>query len=255
MAAYYGVRSVPTMMLVGREGKVVSLRPRGSELDKLLAELIGPPYAPKGKLTYVDLQPKANRKLNEPTLDGREGNDLKELPKGEQTFGGVRFNVGDGLIQLAGTKLVGRPPAVEGIAVNRRFHQLYILHGTQYGTGGDSVKDGTTIGHYLLHYEDGTTEAVPIVYGEDVRNWWNDDGSRPVARGTIAWVGSSAAVTGPMIRLYLTAWENPHSDKTATAVDYVSTNTTPAAPFCVAVTVEEATETPIDGAAADSPSQ
>jgi len=39
------------------------------------------------------------------------------------------------------------------------------------------------------------------------------------------------------IRLYLMAWHNPHPDKTVTHIDFSSTNTTAAAPFCIAMTV------------------
>jgi thiol-disulfide isomerase/thioredoxin len=38
IAGYYGVNSIPQMILVGRDGKVVSLQARGEELNRLLAE-------------------------------------------------------------------------------------------------------------------------------------------------------------------------------------------------------------------------
>jgi thiol-disulfide isomerase/thioredoxin len=43
VANYYGIMGIPTVMLVDKEGKVVSTRARGPELGKLLAELLGPP--------------------------------------------------------------------------------------------------------------------------------------------------------------------------------------------------------------------
>ncbi|MEQ8785396.1 MAG: TlpA disulfide reductase family protein [Pirellulaceae bacterium] len=48
-ANYYGIMSIPQMMLVGRDGKVVSLQARGEELNRLLAELIGPPEKASGE--------------------------------------------------------------------------------------------------------------------------------------------------------------------------------------------------------------
>lgn len=42
MAIHFGVTSIPTVLLVNQEGKVVSLRARGEELEKQLAELLGP---------------------------------------------------------------------------------------------------------------------------------------------------------------------------------------------------------------------
>jgi thiol-disulfide isomerase/thioredoxin len=37
-AGHYGIMGIPTMFLVGREGKVISTRARGAELQRLLAE-------------------------------------------------------------------------------------------------------------------------------------------------------------------------------------------------------------------------
>jgi len=42
LPTYYGIMSIPTVLLVDKQGKVVSLRARGPELGKLLEELLGP---------------------------------------------------------------------------------------------------------------------------------------------------------------------------------------------------------------------
>jgi thiol-disulfide isomerase/thioredoxin len=47
--AYYGINSIPQMILIGRDGKVVSLHARGEELNRLLAEMIGPPGKVSGE--------------------------------------------------------------------------------------------------------------------------------------------------------------------------------------------------------------
>lgn len=43
LANYYGITGIPTAILVDKDGKVVSLRARGSELNRLLLELLGEP--------------------------------------------------------------------------------------------------------------------------------------------------------------------------------------------------------------------
>ncbi|MFG0295810.1 MAG: TlpA family protein disulfide reductase, partial [Maioricimonas sp. JB045] len=43
----YGVSAIPTAILTDQEGKVVSLRAYGEELDRKLEELLGPPTASK----------------------------------------------------------------------------------------------------------------------------------------------------------------------------------------------------------------
>jgi WD40 repeat protein/serine/threonine protein kinase/peroxiredoxin len=236
VATHYGVTTIPAALLVDEKGKVVSLNARGRELDRLLEQLIGPPYAPEGKLTFIDIGSKANQKLSE-QLHNKPDSDLKELPQGEQSFGGVRFNVVDALIQLAGKYVSDRPVKIEGIPVNGKFSKLYIVHGT-----GWSTADGVVIGQYDVHYEDETVETVSVVYGEDVRDWYCAGEMKPLTRGHLAWEGNNVCTRreGKTLRLYLTAWENPWPDKRVVSIDCVSLNT-PAAPFCVAMTVEEMT--------------
>lgn len=203
------------------------------------AELVGPRHHPQGKLVCLDLRQHANRKLAE-KLGTTAGNDLKELPQGEQTFAGVNFRIADSAIQLAGTRLSAAPQTVEGIPVHGRMNRLYILHSCQWGGVQFDVRDGTTIGRYEVRYADGSRATVPVVCGEDVRDWWSHTRDKAVTRGQVAWVGRNAAVgkSNLYLRLYLTAWENPHPEKIVASLDYVSTMTA-AAPFCVAMTAEE----------------
>ena len=42
LATYYGIFTVPQMILVGKDGKVVALNVRGPQLGKKLEELLGP---------------------------------------------------------------------------------------------------------------------------------------------------------------------------------------------------------------------
>jgi hypothetical protein len=207
--------------------------------------------APK-KFTFIDLQPKANHKLADSQGSGREGNDLKEVPTGERTFGGVRFKIGEGYIQLHSKLLQEqKPEAVNDIAVGQKFAKLHILQATAYGNGqvvgqkgeeGDPlyVADGTKIAEYRIRYADGKTETVPVVYGEDVRDWWYSGTPEKVKRGRIAWKGDNplANELKSRLRLYLVTWENPRPDVRVTSIDYVKVGDNPAAPFCVALTME-----------------
>lgn len=88
------------------------------------------------EFTDIDLQPQANQKLADPLGSGRAGNDLAEVPKGEQTFEGVKFKIDDGFLQLNSPLLKEqRAKAIEGIPVGKPFAKLHILHSTAYGNG------------------------------------------------------------------------------------------------------------------------
>ena len=212
----------------------------------LLAAACAAPV-PAEKFHVVDVQSKANQKLTDNLGTGRDGNTLKELPTGAQTFEGIKFTVGEKLIQL-GSKVLDKLPAkVEGIQVGKTFAKLHILHATGFGGGpnqdGDPlfVKDDTPIGEYQVHFEDKTSEAIPIVYGKDVRDWFYVDGEKDISRGKVAWTGDNAFAkqVGARIRLYLTTWENPKPGTKVVTIDYLSRkDDTVAAPFCLAITLE-----------------
>jgi hypothetical protein len=161
------------------------------------------------------------------------------MPKGVQTLENVRFKVAEGLIQLGRTQpplKEPRPDRVDGIKVGKAFAKLHVLHGTLGGGVPEQfIAEDTKIGAYKVHYEGGPTEIIPIVYGKDLRDWYNHDKSKDVARGKLAWVGGPGNV-----RLYLTTWSNPQPTKRVVSIDYAKAGDAPAAAlFCVAITLEE----------------
>lgn len=196
-------------------------------------------------LIHIDLQPHANQLLTDTFHSGNPGNDLAELPQGMQELGPTTFNIQPGIIQLGSRKVVDKPASVTGIVVNHKFSRLHVLHGAGGGGSTNSaagVQDGTVVGQYVLYYDDGTLAQLPIDYGGELRDWWNWDNFRPLSRGKLAWVGNNphARRYNRQIRLYASTWENPHPDRTVSTIDFVSSNDTPCALFCVAMTAERA---------------
>jgi thiol-disulfide isomerase/thioredoxin len=51
MATYYGIFTIPQMMLIGKDGRVLALDVRGKRLNEALAELLGPADEAKTKKT------------------------------------------------------------------------------------------------------------------------------------------------------------------------------------------------------------
>jgi hypothetical protein len=194
---------------------------------------------------YIDLQPKTNQKRDEAFSKNYENNDLSVLPEGVEEFDGVKFKIGKGLIVVGGKRNMTKPEKVEGIEVGKPFAKLHLLQATQYGNSGDDdenpngVKDGIEIGEYKVHYEDKTTETIPVVYGKHVRDWWNFDDGKDVSDAKLAWTGTNPAAEmfNVKIRLYKTTWTNPRPDKKVTHIDFVSKMTN-CAPFVVAMTAE-----------------
>jgi hypothetical protein len=227
-----------SIVYVARAGQHVSAPPQAA-----------PPVPPveksdaiTGHAYYLDLQPLANQKLTDVT---GEGHSLAALPQRRREFGGVPFQVGPGFVRLRGKNRPELPAEAAGVRVGFAFDRLHVLHAAEYGAfGGAShrfhVADGTEVARYRVRYADGAEVGVPVVYGEDVRDAWNWDGSRKATRGKVVWTGTSpgASKEGVSLRLYLTTWANPRPAAEVAGIDIVSACDTAASPFCVAMTAE-----------------
>jgi hypothetical protein len=170
-------------------------------------------------------------------------NNLNKFPAGYRIFNDVRFNVA-GLLQLANEVDVRQtncpyPTGVEGIPVNRFCHSIHLLHGT---TDADGTENGIVVASLILHYADGTTNKLDIIYGRQVYDWWfqASDADAPLAGNTkVAWVGENSA---SKIRVFQTSFANPKPEVKIESVDYVS-GLSKCAPFMLALTVEFTTTT------------
>lgn len=201
------------------------------------------PAAKTTKFVPLDVQSLANADRKRP-----DANDLSSLPAGTQRLDGVEFLVGPKMLQLGSRAFAQYPRRIDGIPVGRTFRVLHVLQSSQGGAfkrkgHPKHEEDGVNIGRYFIHYRDGGSESFPIDYGVHLRGWWNWDKSQPTPQAKIAWLGKNrvAGRYGLRVRLYHASWKNPHPEKTVTSIDFVSANAK-AAPFCVAMTLEDAGE-------------
>jgi tetratricopeptide (TPR) repeat protein len=129
-----------------------------------------------------------------------------------------------------------RPPeSLTGIAINRRFFWLNALHSVWGGVAQD-----TKVAVYILHYADGQTREIPIIYGKHVRDVWRRD-SRPPAEALLAWQGKSSGASKDSrgVQFFKTAWENPRPQAEVRSID-LSTRSGELLPILLGITVEEA---------------
>jgi hypothetical protein len=189
----------------------------------------------------IDLSRFYNAALTEtwfPTPTPDLKNDLAAMPRGEQRFGGVAFDV-RGVVQLSGAALENLgarfPRRVDGMLVGRRLSRLHILHGAAW----DALVR-TPLGSYVMHYADGRSHEMRVIYGEHVREWWFYPTQPQITLGAaIAWQGPNEASrsVGMEVRVYQMTWANPWPDAEVASIDFVSAMEKPA-PFLIALTVE-----------------
>lgn len=184
----------------------------------------------------IDLSKQFNALLTESWHDPSHiRNNLAALPVGLQTLAAVEFDI-RGVVQAASTNtdtlLRGFPQRIDSIPVHRACRKLAFLMGA-----GWIDPDGVQIGQFVLHYTDGQTKMLPIIYGRDVRDWWNSEGVTPGS--TVAWNGENdAAVAGhSKIRLFKNVRDNPLPGARIETIDFVSTMQN-SAPFLLAITLE-----------------
>jgi hypothetical protein len=175
--------------------------------------------------------------------------DLSQLPVGLVELGGVTFDV-RGLIQLRRADLRGGPwefvtlddpIRVDGIPMQQEATRLHLLLGTVRGEAA-VPSEGTVIGRLELHYADGETRPLELVYGHDVRDWWYEPAkvdTEVIDRAKVVWTGSNPVANdyGHRLRLYLNTRDNPRPGVRITTFDFVSAMSE-SGPFLIAVTVE-----------------
>lgn len=182
----------------------------------------------------VDLTEYYNAALLQSWHPGMPNNSLDMLPPGLLLLGDVVFDV-RGVIQLSGLDLRnagGRfPQEINGIKIRKLCSQLHFLQ-----AAGWHSPDGTRVGSYIIHYAGGQDQVIPIIYGEDVRDWNGSiDPSADITHGVVVWSAINNA--NLHVRLFKTSWVNPMPENELISIDYTSAMAN-AAPFLIAITAE-----------------
>lgn len=215
-------------------------RPKLEELpyesDQVFSELwFATESKPAPTWFSVDLSPFVNISLRDESgrigwLGLGPGNDLSGLPEGVSVLGGIPYDLGSRRagILLGGPKgiLEGFGERIVGIPVGSKADRLYFLHTTAFAD-----RTNRKVGEYTIHYEDGSSAKVELIYGQTISAW---DWARPASRNRSAWRGVTHS--GDVIRVNTLMWDNPHPDKRITALDFASYGD--AGPVLIAVTGE-----------------
>ena len=137
----------------------------------------------------------------------REGDDLRNLPTGHQTFAGIPFNVIDAEKNnrksvIAVSKQKGFPPSVE-INVNDTAGCIYLLH-----TSGKPASENV-VGAVKILYADGSSRLQYILMDKQLTYWWFSELKTDYSG--IAWHGKNAVSEG--VGLSWCAINNPEPQK------------------------------------------
>jgi hypothetical protein len=199
-----------------------------------LAVVRVPAREPGTPAAMIDLTSHYNGSLKG-WLEGDPSENLAGLRAGRTTIGGVDFDA-RGVIQLGSRQyaLLHRPAAVSNLVVGFHCRSLVFLHGT---VRQDAA--GTNICQFTIHFEDGSSNVVPVAYARDAQDWLVGSSKPPLenAHAVPRKVRAKAPGSGTNLYLHVTRWTNPVPDVAVRRIDFVSLMTW-SSPFLVAVTAE-----------------
>lgn len=176
----------------------------------------------------VDLRGHVNRPFRDRTAgDGRGGwtdegsrRDMRGLPLGVQTFGGVPYDVIDpdengakSCIVLAADDGRGVPDRVEDIRVERLAAELLFLHAA-------ATPEPATPFAYRIRYRDGSVLDVPVSVGRTCGVW--DDVQSQVLETDTACLAYASEGDRGSTGLFTYRWRNPRPDVPIRTLDVVT---------------------------------
>ncbi len=148
------------------------------------------------------------------------------LPTGQQTLGGVPFDI-KMRMQLHGNldakELRRYPASIMGIPVRQRLARLHLLQGANI-----TDTEGRPIAALRLHYSGGKTHTLFLNYGVHTREWWHYSNERlstvSASNTAVVWRGRSADGDrrGATHRMFKTTFDLPASDERVESMDALS---------------------------------
>lgn len=179
----------------------------------------------------IDLHTKANTFKDERGCFGDNNRTLKALPSGEQTFGGIRYQVFElptspvpQILMLGGNEIPGKLPAqIVGIPVNARADALFFLHTARIDRRADSreKEEGKRfeLCRYVVHYVDGQTAEVPVYSEIDIDHYVQRE-PMAIPGAQLAW-SARYADSEDSAAIYSKQWNNPRPQATIQSIDLV----------------------------------
>jgi hypothetical protein len=145
-----------------------------------------------------------------------------------------------GAIQLgsANRAMLYPPLSVSNIVVGLTCRTLHFLQGAI-----NAEAPGTPIGQYVIRFQDGSSESIPVVYGRHVLTW-KDVPNEDLLKRSVTWsVPSATASAAPAEQhfAYSHTWINPRPNVVVVAIDFISAEKL-SAPFLLALTAQVSTE-------------
>ena len=159
--------------------------------------------------------------------DGIYGPDIRHFKGGDKALAGVEWRTKHYPSTQGGTAIGfyadgshARKTAVKGILIARKSVTLNFLHSFNSKLKEDQIPPDAVF-NYVVHYDDGTSVAIPIHYNQAVAGYIQKELSAP-NDARIAWHIEDRWQGTKYYVLYSYEWQNPNPEKTIATIDIIS---------------------------------
>ena len=161
---------------------------------------------------------------------GDSNRTFNALPRGDQKFAGVNFNIFDfatspvpTAIMLGGSGIPNNPPnEVRDIPIGRKADALFFLHTARLDNrrNNDEIRDNKKfeMARYIIKYADGQKVTIPIFAEIDIENS-RQENPRTIPGAALAWT-SKYTDSNEFAVAYSKQWNNPRPDVEIKSVDF-----------------------------------
>jgi hypothetical protein len=187
--------------------------------------------------------------------------DLSPLPAGYVALAGVPFAIEDGYGRSAGSfvglKGFGSPSTLQQAhtyAIGERADYLFFLHAVNAAPGFGDSEGPVELFRYIVRYEDGTTEAIPVRWQQEVGDWYRRRDEQmnypdPPSNARVAWhvdfdeQHNWRRAHRVQLAMYQMTWANPHPERVIHQIDIENAaevekpEESPAAPIIAGITL------------------
>jgi hypothetical protein len=128
------------------------------------------------------------------------------------------------------------PEKIESIPISSKASKVHFLHGCLW-----PGHEGQEIGNYQVHYNNGTTYTIPLIYDKNIANVWDQPGETTVSeieQATLVKLPVKEERKGSTANYsYHFTWNNPNPELTIEHIA-VQSNRKDSAPLLLGITLE-----------------
>lgn len=215
--------------MVDLTGTAVSREGRGLLRKTLPLCRVLPDDDEERSFAVVSLEEIGNHELTEQLYS------LQTLGAGPVKSADISFLIGEKLIRLGSTVRAEDPERVT-VPLSTTARRLHFLHSEHY-------QDGVAVlAFYVVHYKDGRQAVIPVIKGQNIRDYEVADPAQIPRSIAVGWIGPPNRPDRTEIKpaLYRLSWDNPFPDVPIDRIELTSRKQkTSQATFIVAISAEK----------------